>query len=599
MVRSQRVARMQKTPRFPMGTRISKYFPGYKDPFEGTVDDYSKFSGFYHISYDDGDSEEMTETDLEEYVLQLPTIYPSDSSSNANATQTKKLILNLNDNAPGGNHNGNNSGKNSPSGSVNGSSEYTGGYQSPKSAHSSPKAASPTTTRQEPDKSQDEITNLIGKRISKPSVDGNGKEYIVYGTVSTYFNATNSITYVIVSTSPDSAAKDEQLVILNDGALKILSVLPGVTTGAVSESGIGRKLNEIKKHGAMWGFHDSTTELAKWVINKLKQELNVATKKSKPAREQKESSKLSNGRKDSHDEKRAVKSQPKPQERNQPSNGPDSASSKRSNSANHLRDLMGSRNGKGKDVLGNALSSKRKLGPAYAHRARRSTVILDAVARRFTEQVENVAPEKATEEEDETERESRIRFGEPSVIEFELEVEVSKLRSWAPMGRKPLPAPPRPAPAKQPLKSILRMRLEPIEQVIPPEPDHITAPPTIQTVSMSAHVSRQLKESGPTLYDRSEAAHDADQERSPDNDIPEPPQAFFTRKEQTNRSPPPDFNDRPSIDGERDSMSSLPESDASEAVPVFEIEIEDANAVAALPSPMQQDNVQPVLITSE
>ncbi|KAF1336500.1 hypothetical protein FI667_g168, partial [Globisporangium splendens] len=740
------MARMQKTSRFPMGTRISKYFPGYKDPFEGTVDDYSKFSGFYHISYDDGDSEEMTEADLEAHVLRLPTIYPSESSSSANAAHgaTKKLILNLNDNAPGVNYNGSKSGKNSPSGSLNGSNEYTGGYQPPKSTRSSPKAASPTTARQEPGKSQEEINNLIGKRISKPSVDGNGKEYIVYGTVSTYFNATNkyrvlylngqcedlthqdvldslplyspsdeetkkrkladgvatvaepsaspkklksfeshgdadnmskfsrresgddgvapsaidlmpatldpaqvltnglsymiarSITYVVVSTSPDSAAKDEQLVILNDGTLKakaaltafvekgglatfcgllttwsggketeagmvvimkILGVLPGVTTDAVLESGIGRKLNDIKKHGAMWGLDDSTTDLAKWTINKLKQELNVATKKSKPAREQKESSKSPHGGKDSHDEKRAVKSQPKAQERNQPSNGPDSASSKRSNSANHLRDLMGSRNGKGKDVLGNALSSKRKLGPAYAHRARRSTVILDAVARRFTDQVENVVPEKGTEEED-TERESRIRFGEPSVIEFEIEVEVSKLRSWAPIGRRPLPAPPRPAPAKQPLKSILRVRLEPIEQAPPPEPDHITAPPTIQTVSMSAHASRQLKESGPTLYVRSETAHDADQERSPDDDIPEPPQAFFTRKEQTNRSPPPDFDDRLSIDGERDSMSSLPESDASAAIPVYEIKGAETTA-ASLPSPMQQGSVQPVLITSE
>ncbi|EGZ20772.1 hypothetical protein PHYSODRAFT_445970, partial [Phytophthora sojae] len=64
--------RSHRTQRFPLGTRITKYFNGYPQPFQGTVDEHSELTDFYHISYDDGDSEEMTEDDVENHLLFVP-----------------------------------------------------------------------------------------------------------------------------------------------------------------------------------------------------------------------------------------------------------------------------------------------------------------------------------------------------------------------------------------------------------------------------------------------------------------------------------------------------------------------------------------------
>lgn len=406
---------------------------------------------------------------------------------------------------------------------------------------------------------------------------------------------------------------------------QVLAVLPGVTPGAVMDSKIGRMLRDIEKRSAAWGFDNSTADLAGWVIKKWKNNFAGGTNEGVSARESNESSKSSNGGKDSHEkqaqkETRAEKTRSTSHERNGSSNGADSAQKKRSNSVNHLRDLMGrctlflhertacrlnfllcllslpgSRNGKSRDVLGNALGSKRKLGPANAYRARRSTVVIDAVARRFTETAETAMSEKAADAEDAVERASRIRFGEPSVLEFVMEVEVSKLLSWAPAGRRPQPAPARPPPAEQPLKSILRVRLQPIEQVYA-EPAHMVAPPTVQTVSISTHSTRQAEftRSGSRLSDSS----DADYARSmQSDDIAEAPQSFSTRREQTNRSPPPDFDDRPSM-AERDSVSSLPESEPGEGAVGTAYEIEDGGKSESLPAPMEQGSAQPGSITS-
>ncbi|UIZ27751.1 hypothetical protein KXD40_005730 [Peronospora effusa] len=65
-------ARFCFTQRFPLGTRVKKYFKGYRNPFEGSVDHHSDQTDFYHISYDDGDSEEMTEDDVNLHLLSLP-----------------------------------------------------------------------------------------------------------------------------------------------------------------------------------------------------------------------------------------------------------------------------------------------------------------------------------------------------------------------------------------------------------------------------------------------------------------------------------------------------------------------------------------------
>ncbi|CAI5747079.1 unnamed protein product [Peronospora destructor] len=65
-------ARYCCTQQFPLGTRVKKYFKGYRNPFEGTVDQHSDQTDFYHISYDDGDSEEMTEGDVKTHLVSLP-----------------------------------------------------------------------------------------------------------------------------------------------------------------------------------------------------------------------------------------------------------------------------------------------------------------------------------------------------------------------------------------------------------------------------------------------------------------------------------------------------------------------------------------------
>ncbi|KAI9905490.1 hypothetical protein PsorP6_013746 [Peronosclerospora sorghi] len=65
-------ARIRRSQRFPLGTRVKKYFNGYKDPFEGSVDQHSDRTNLYHITYDDEDSEEMTEDDVEAHLLSLP-----------------------------------------------------------------------------------------------------------------------------------------------------------------------------------------------------------------------------------------------------------------------------------------------------------------------------------------------------------------------------------------------------------------------------------------------------------------------------------------------------------------------------------------------
>ncbi|CEG49955.1 uncharacterized protein PHALS_07690 [Plasmopara halstedii] len=77
------------TQRFPLGTRISKYFNGFSEPFRGTVDQHSDMTDFYHVSYDDGDSEEMTEDDVELHFLELPNAKVS-----LKASKTQFLELN-------------------------------------------------------------------------------------------------------------------------------------------------------------------------------------------------------------------------------------------------------------------------------------------------------------------------------------------------------------------------------------------------------------------------------------------------------------------------------------------------------------------------
>lgn len=258
---------------------------------------------------------------------------------------------------------------------------------------------------------------------------------------------------------------------------------------------------------------------------------------------------------------------------------------------------LGSR-GEKRDVLGSALGGKKRLGPAYAHRARRSTVVLDAVVKRVTEN-ETIAEvnnaEKAMAEEEEIERETRIRFAESTVLDFLMDVEVSRLLTWGPMGKRAVTvSKPAPSPLKKPLKSILRVRLEPVQQVYP-EPDDLVAPPTVQTVSISGHSSRQLDLSSSqssfigvvTKQSKTQSESDGSSwsggRKSPPPPLPEdetspPALQFAKRTEQTNRSPPPDFDVRLSLD-EGSVLSSSP-------VEIQEIEDDDNDFADEQPQPI-------------
>lgn len=217
-------------------------------------------------------------------------------------------------------------------------------------------------------------------------------------------------------------------------------------------------------------------------------------------------------------------------------------------------------------MLGSALGGTKRLGPAYAHRARRSTVVLDAVVKRVTDNetiAEATIAEKAIAEEEEVERETRIRFAESTVLEFLMDVEVSRLLAWGPTGRRTVPVvKPAPSLSSKPLKSILRVRLEPVQQVSP-KPDVLVVPPTVQTVSVPGQSSRHLDLSNSqSSFSGVVAKHSASNSegsswsggrKSPPPSLPEdetspPALQFSKRTEQTNRSPPPDFDERLSLD---------------------------------------------------
>lgn len=184
---------MQHTPRYPLGTRVSKYFPGYKEPFAGVVDDYSTYSHFYHITYEDGDSEEMTEEDLHIHVIHVASAPPARSASEP--VNKKPMRLTLNDKAPGvgtSSRSNPNSVVSSPtSSSPRGSqprSQQQQQQQQPPATSSSNRPAVVNTHY--PVVSQEEVNKLIGVGISKLFVGDDGRETIVSGTVSAYFIAT-------------------------------------------------------------------------------------------------------------------------------------------------------------------------------------------------------------------------------------------------------------------------------------------------------------------------------------------------------------------------------------------------------------------------
>lgn len=152
--------------------------------------------------------------------------------------------------------------------------------------------------------------------------------------------------------------------------------------------------------------------------------------------------------------------------------------------------VLASKNGKSRDVLGSALSDEkqpRRLGPAHARRTRRSTVLWDAIE----ERVMLKSTEVAVGERPESPRPTRVQFGEDSVLRFNNEMEVSKLMSGLIIGKKQEPKPATSAAQTRPLKSILKVRLDPVDIVMAPvsengEVDVVPAPVAVTIPPLAA-----------------------------------------------------------------------------------------------------------------
>lgn len=172
---------------------MSKYFPGYKEPFAGVVDDYSTYSHFYHITYEDGDSEEMTEEDLHIHVIHVASAPPARSAPAPEPINKKPMRLTLNDKAPGVST----SSRSNPSSAASSptSSSPRSSQSRPQQQRQQPPATSssnrpPVVNGHHPVASQEDMNKLIGVGISKLFVGDDGRETIVSGTVSAYFIAT-------------------------------------------------------------------------------------------------------------------------------------------------------------------------------------------------------------------------------------------------------------------------------------------------------------------------------------------------------------------------------------------------------------------------
>ncbi|GLE04278.1 hypothetical protein PINS_up018434 [Pythium insidiosum] len=258
--------------------------------------------------------------------------------------------------------------------------------------------------------------------------------------------------------------------------LKVLAVIPGVTKDAVMESAIGRKLGDIRKGRDMNEPDPAIPDMAAWIINKWKSSLLSAPPTSSDG-DSKRKKKSSDGDSNDADNKKESESNS--------SKGAVATklSARQSKSVSHLRDLMSGRSARSTargDLLGSALGVGRKsrpLGPAYARKGKRSTVLLDSIAER---QVKNVEQEKAMLDQKETASVpdewvgERVRFGDTSTLHFDKEIEVSYLlvrSSWADPKHKVV-ASKLPSRDKHPTKSILKVRLDASERVYVASEEH-------------------------------------------------------------------------------------------------------------------------------
>lgn len=362
---------------------------------------------------------------------------------------------------------------------------------------------------------------------------------------------------------------------------QILAVLPGLTYNNVISSKVGRAVKKIWKLGNANGFETSTADMANWVMTNWKRKLLKIDDKPGSQAATSLSHNNSNGTTSKKkEEPRGEKSETTSSQlkKSGPKSGDESAQVQRSNSAGHLQDLLGtsaptiwpnaalwrmrsldcclhagSRGKSSRDVLGSALGGKQRLGPAYAHRARRSTVVLDAVVRRVAKSTETSNAEKAAGEAEGGH--SRLTFLEPTFLEFAKDCEVSRLFVWGPVGGRRLVPLPKPQPlTTKRLKSILRVRLDPVQPVFKEQTP--LAPPVVQTVSVSVsaatpdrHVdltggsgrvsggSSSILEQQPNRVDNDTSMAQGDDEE--DDSVEK--HRFSKRHEQSSGSPPPNF----------------------------------------------------------
>ncbi|KUF81372.1 hypothetical protein AM587_10006276 [Phytophthora nicotianae] len=325
------------------------------------------------------------------------------------------------------------------------------------------------------------------------------------------FNIARKVLFIIVSTV-NNAVMNAQLEVLSSADLKVLAVLPGITRDAIIDSKIGKKIRVIEKRGT---YRDSSIpDLASWVIKKMKADVGIQNETQVPSTTLNEKSAGDSGNRgrgsnsprrstpsprddEKHDDRPSI---PKSTDSPRPNKAKTSSTSngsapavKRSNSVNHLHNLMNSRNGRDtstarrdRDIFGNLVTpqNKRRLGTSHNWRARRSTVVLDQVTKRVTEKTQEFETIKTKKVEDDDWQPSKIKFAEKeSVCPFEKEVEVSKLLVFRPAGSTKAQERP---PVKRhtgPLRSILRVRLpsRPTQENAP-QPnaeDSTSAPPTV------------------------------------------------------------------------------------------------------------------------
>lgn len=157
-----------------MGTRVLKHFNGYRDPFGGSVDGYTESTGYYHVTYDDGDSEEMTESDVELYKQATPKAATSPrvfkASTSPKAAQAAPAAAPARA-AEGAKSNGHNVSISIPTAEV--------------------------------------VASLCNKRVVKSYVDVRGNDAFMNGTVLTYFPANNKFRVLYLDGQCDDLTLDE------------------------------------------------------------------------------------------------------------------------------------------------------------------------------------------------------------------------------------------------------------------------------------------------------------------------------------------------------------------------------------------------------